>query len=177
MARIRLYQDIHFQGRELDTDESIENLQAHDFNDAVLSCIVESGTWLLYQHAHFQGEVSLLPVGSYGSPNAMGISNNILSAVRKPPALSGPVICLFRDSYFRGRKVVLRGAHSNLKMLNFNDRMSSALVLRGNWALHEHVDFRGKTWQLGCDGGPFAPGQYPTPSPFENDTVSALKPV
>ena len=191
MTRIRLYQDVHFGGRELATDESIENMQTYDFNDAVSSCIVDSGIWLLYQHAHFQGEVSLLTTGNYGSPNAMGISNDILSSVRKLPEPSGPTICLFEDSHFRGRMVVLRGAHSNLKMLNFNDKMSSAIVLNGSWAAYEHVDFRGKTWRLetargvgdmlsdGSSG--FADmaklGVYPTPSPFDNDTVSSLKPL
>lgn len=176
MAKIELYKDSSYGGRSLMTEESIENLKNYDFNDQASSCKVRAGIWMLYKDANFQGEVSILPQGNYDSPDTMGLPNDSLSSLRKFPEVSGPTILLFKDSNFRGRMVVLTGAESNFKGIDFNDVVSSVIVLNGTWELFKDTGFKGTSWTLSDNGGEQKNGYYPTPSPFENDSISSAKP-
>ncbi len=39
--------------------------------------------------------------------------------------------------------VVLTGAASNFLSIGFNDKVSSIIVLKGNWTAYQHIDFQG----------------------------------
>lgn len=170
MAKITLYKDSNFGGRAFPVDQDISNLKDYGFNDEASSCRIESGTWMLYKDSNFQGDISILGKGDYASSGAMGLSNDSLSSLRHYPEVSGPTILLFKDTNYRGRMVVLTGAQSNFKNIDFNDEVSSIIVLEGQWVLYKDSEFRGDSWTLG-------PGLYPTHSPFQNDAISSAKPI
>lgn len=169
-ASITLYQHNDYNGRRDIHCREVCNMQTVGFNDQVSSCKIPTGsTWMLYEHASFQGQVSILGAGEYPNAGAMQLQNDTLSSLRPFPIVAGPTILLFQDVKFRGRMLVLTGAASSLVALNFNDVVSSMIVLSGNWAAYKHVDFQGTKTEL-------TPGRYPIPSSFQNDDISSLKP-
>ncbi len=56
---------------------------------------------------------------------------------------------------FEGRTFTTENQVANLEQFGFNDRASSAVVVRGRWEVCEHADFGGRCVVL-------RPGQYPT---------------
>ncbi len=168
MAKITLYENSNYGGRSLEITAADSNLGNEGFNDKASSCKVESGTWILYKDVNFGGSYSILKPGEYSNSDAMGLQNDSLSSLRPLPE-SG--ICLFRDSYFGGRMVVLTGALSNFKTIDFNDEVSSAIVISDTWHLYKDSDFKGADWRLGV-------GNYATSDSggFINDAVSSAKP-
>lgn len=175
MTKIELYQDNNFNGRSLVTEQDIGNLENFNFNDRASSCRIKAGTWMLYKDINFQGEVSILSDGNYASPESMGLPNDSLSSFRRFPEVSGPTILLFEDINFQGRMVVLTGAESNFKNIDFNDQVSSIIVLEGTWEIYKDADFEGASWNVSDFGGEQKNGRYPTPSPFKNDSISSAK--
>jgi hypothetical protein len=168
MAKITIYKDTNYGGRNLEFTYPEANLKNEGFNDEASSCKVESGTWILYKDTDFGGDYSVLGPGNYADADAMGISNDSLSSLRPLPE-SG--ICLFKDTNFRGRMVALTGAESNFKNINFNDEASSVIVVSGTWNLYEDTNFKGTKWTLDV-------GQYQTPQEggFNNDNISSAQP-
>ena len=178
MADITLYKDKNFGGRSESFSFPVDNLKNYGFNDETSSCKIPQGsTWMLYKDSNYQGDVSILGSGDYASADSMGLKNDSLSSLRPYPPVSGPTILLFKDSDFRGRMVVVTGAVSSLKTIDFNDEVSSIIVLSGNWVAYKDTDFKGDAWQLPAIGGPDGNGRYPEPDPFKNDAISSLKPV
>jgi hypothetical protein len=169
MATITLYQDNNFSGRSLDISYPESNLLNEGFNDLASSCRVASGYWLLYKDINFSGSYSILGPGDYADSTAMGLPNDSLSSLRPLPD-SG--ICLFQDNNFGARMVQLTGAQSDLRVIGFNDVISSVIVVSGNWSLYEDINFQGTVWKLGV-------GRYESAQVggFKNDAISSVKPT
>lgn len=168
MAKITLYKDTNYGGRSLEFTSPVANLKNEGFNDQASSCKIESGTWILYKDTNFGNNYSILTPGEYADAEAMGLSNDSLSSLRPLPN-SG--ICLFKDTNFGARMVTLTGAQSNFKNIDFNDEVSSAIVISGTWNLYEDINFMGTKWTLNV-------GKYKTPQEggFSNDRISSAKP-
>jgi len=84
-------------------------------------------------------------------------------------------IIIFEHRDFRGRHRHIFGEEANLNNAEdntLNDRISSFVVLSGNWMLFRHSNF---VEQVG--GRTFGPGQYESVTNFAvpNDAVSSLR--
>lgn len=84
-------------------------------------------------------------------------------------------IIIFEHRDFRGRHRHIFGHEANLNHPednSMNDRMSSFVVLSGEWSLFRHANF---VDQVG--GRTFGPGQYEWVGDFNvpNDEVSSLR--
>ena len=84
-------------------------------------------------------------------------------------------IIIFEHRDFRGRHRHILGEEANLNHAEdntLNDRMSSFVVLSGDWSLFRHANF---VDQVG--GRTFGPGQYEWVGNFgvPNDAVSSLR--
>ncbi len=70
--------------------------------------------------------------------------------------------------------VVLNAAETDFKNINFNDQVSSIIVLNGTWSLYKDKNFKGTEWRLGVNDNPY--GFYPEPTNFDNDAISSAQP-
>lgn len=178
MAKIKLYQDKGYGGRVLELTDSAPRLSVYDFNDRLSSYVAESGDWILYGDADYDGDDVYMAVAGSSHPRVSMINfdpvgakvegfNDRISSVRLLPT-SG--ICLFQHSYYRGRMLHLTESKSNLINLDFNDRVSSVIVLTGVWKLFQNVDFGGNKWTLGR-------GLYYNSDAgnFSNDSISSVQ--
>lgn len=178
-ADITLYQDANFQGRAQSTSGEVSDLRDIGFNDRASSIIVRGGRWVACSDAHFRGQCVSLAPGGYPSLSEMGL-NDRLSSVR--PETNGwggeawqdggeHAIDLYEHDNFRGRSLDASEGLADLSQANFNDRVSSVVIRRGQWELCSDADFRGRCITLG-------PGQYPELSRWNlNDTLSSVRPV
>ncbi len=72
---------------------------------------------------------------------------------------------------FEGRAFTTESQVSNLEQSGFNDRASSAVVVRGRWEVCEHAGFGGRCVVL-------RPGQYPTLAAMNmSDNISSVRNV
>lgn len=157
------------------TLRTIGNLKDVGLNDMTMSCyIYDSGTTILYEHAHFSGHSSILAPGYHPTPEAMDMPARSLSSVRTLPKAEGrPVIHLFEHADYGGGCMSIFTNHdaSSLKDSQFNDCATSVIVEgNGAWECFEHSDYRGKRWVLG-------PGRYrnSVAAGIGNDKISSVR--
>ena len=89
-------------------------------------------------------------------------------------------IIVFEHINFDGRALIFNAADTDLvNNSNWNDRISSVIVVDGLWELYQHNNFGGADWLVSPDGGPTGDGLYPNWSGWAgtNDSISSLKPV
>lgn len=82
MAKITLYADNNYGGASISLDSEVENLKSVDFNDKASSCVIESGTWVMFTTSGFRNEANKLGPGRYPTPKDMGVHNDWLSSLR-----------------------------------------------------------------------------------------------
>jgi Beta/Gamma crystallin len=85
-------------------------------------------------------------------------------------------VILFEHANFHGAHKHVLGAESNLNASDdnfFNDRVSSIVVLEGNWAFYRNSNFNGQYARI------LGPGAYPSVGnvDIQNDDMSSLRPV
>ncbi len=87
-------------------------------------------------------------------------------------------IVLYQDVNFGGNHIVIEAADANLIDQGWNDRVSSIVVVSGNWVLYRDVNYSGPAWYANECGGLWGKGVYPTPSSWggANDAISSLRP-
>lgn len=93
---------------------------------------------------------------------------------------TGPAICseivVFKDYNFDGKNAVFYQSEKNLENVwgggqsNWSDEISSIKVKSGRWRIHDHVNFGGRSYDLG-------PGEYPNPESFGmlDNTISSIE--
>lgn len=89
-------------------------------------------------------------------------------------------IKLFKDRNFGGPSRVLHAAEASLYNLDFNDEVSSIIVIEGEWELYRDVNYEGPQWgPVTPTGGPQGNGLYPDSTDWkaDNDNLSSLKPT
>ena len=79
-----------------------------------------------------------------------------------------PVCFIYQHVDMKGATFVATGDVPNLVKLGFNDKASSIVISKGDWAFYEHVDYKGKKIVLG-------PGTYANLHTLGNDTLSSIK--
>ena len=85
--------------------------------------------------------------------------------VQKPVV---PVCFVYQDALMKGATFVVTGDIPDLTKVGFNDKASSIIVSKGDWALYEDIDYKGKMMILG-------PGTYDNLRTLGNDTLSSIK--
>ena len=134
--------------------------------------IVGNCQWLFHKDINF-GSIAYLvePNSCYESAAIWGgFGNEISSARALPPDLEGTdAIVLFEDAFFNGRMLVLYDSDSNLVNDDFNDKLSSFIVIGGFWTLFYHTEYR-------TSGGTFTAGNYQVfPSNVLDEEVSSVR--
>ena len=79
-----------------------------------------------------------------------------------------PVCFIYQDVDTKGPTLVATGDIPNMVAIGFNDKASSIIISKGDWALYEHVNYGGKKMILG-------PGTYNNLHTLGNDTLSSIK--
>lgn len=71
-----------------------------------------------------------------------------LGMVTLPSAAYACKTIVFEHKDFGGKFHRLTERHSDFRRFNFNDRLSSLVVLSGRWCFYQHIDFRGTRYCL-----------------------------
>ena len=79
-----------------------------------------------------------------------------------------PVCFIYQHVSMKGQTLVATKDIPNLKAVGFNDKASSCIISKGEWAFYEHVNYEGKKITLG-------PGNYTNLYTLGNDTLSSVK--
>ncbi len=151
--------------------EQNANFDNNFFNDRASSIVIDGPCrWLFYQDHNFLGTTTLLTPRSYSSPPSFGGNGDRISSARAIPPLGTDAICLFEHGNYQGRMLVLYGSSPYLRLLDFNDRVSSVIITGGSWTLYEHRDYNGRTTTLSA-------GDYPNIHTLHigGDTVTSVR--
>ena len=104
---------------------------------------------MFYTDSDFQGGLSFLLPGTYPIWHTWDeSSNDAVTSVRCLPPEDATAIALFEEENFRGDMRVLFASRSDLSIVNFNDKVSSAIVTGGTWKLYEHTNYEGQSLTL-----------------------------
>ena len=165
-----LYRDVNFRGAQLTLSKEMSYLNQQGFNDSASSAKISGTPWIFYQHISFMGSSYVVKPGTYPNPGSWGGENDVLSSLRPlPRETEGDrgVIAIFEHTNYGGRMVVLTTSTPNFTTLNFNDRISSMIVIKGSWTVFRDVNYRG-------DIGTYTAGAYIS-NVAPNDTMSSIR--
>ncbi|HEY7200800.1 MAG TPA: beta/gamma crystallin-related protein [Candidatus Dormibacteraeota bacterium] len=186
-GEVILFEHANFRGRHRHVLNAEDNLNADDddgFNDSVSSIVVVSGSWQFFRNSGFDDDYpSILGPGVYPWVEDVDIRNDDLSSLRvvdqEPNVTGDPLaahVVLFEHRGFHGAHKHVVRAEPNLNADEddeFNDLVSSMVVLAGDWAAFADSDFRRQyPTVLGA-------GCYPWVVDVEipNDDLSSLEPT
>jgi len=169
-AQLRLFENVNFSGGRITVTGDTPELTS--FNDKVSSIQVDEGEqWILYSRFNFQGQGIILGAGQYNTMSSVGMGNDILSSVRRVASSDRPAIMVFEDEDWRGDARTFTNANSDVRDFNFNDKISSLIVLGSDWEVFDNIEFRGASKQ-------FSPGAVSSLKPVGfNDKISSLRPI
>jgi hypothetical protein len=182
-AHAILFEHANFHGAHKHVFGSEPNLNAADdnyFNDKVSSIIVLSGVWNFYRNSGYVGRYSAaLNPGAYAWVGNVDIQNDDMSSLG-PRDTSGvaklPHVILFEHANLHGRHRHVFGAEPNLNAGDdnyFNDKVSSLVVVSGEWAFYRNANYNGQY------AATLGPGIYRWVGglDIQNDDMSSLRPV
>ena len=166
VAQVTFYERYAFQGRSFDADRPIGNLESSGFNERASSVIVGGGQWEMCEGPGFTGRCVLVSPGRYPSFGIIGLNGGIASAravrsepaarVEPPVAVPAPAnITLYGRENFAGRAITVDRAIGDLERIDFDQRVSSAIVQGGPWEVCDEIRFEGRCMIL-------QPGRYPS---------------
>jgi hypothetical protein len=173
-----------FQGRSLSLRGPTPNFEPLRFNDATSSLIVRSGAWELCAHANYGPPCRTFSSGEYRSVGEQW--NDQFSSARPvnpgpggpPPGHGGQVmqpdsqrtvdVILFEHANFEGNARALSRTVDNFETIQFNDTVSSVIIVNGSWLLCTDAGFRG-------DCRMFGPGEYRNLPRELNDRFSSAR--
>jgi hypothetical protein len=186
-SHVILFEQAKFRGRHRHIFNAEENLNADDdngFNDSVSSIVVVSGNWQFFRNLNYDDDYpSILGPGIYPWVRDIGIRNDDMSSLRavdQVPNVSGdPLNChivLFEHRDFHGGHKHVVQAEPNLNSnedSDFNDAVSSIVVLAGNWSTFADDNFHGQYPPI------IGPGCYPWVEDIsiKNDDLTSLQPI
>ena len=165
-----VYRDANFSGAQLTLSTSTSNLNQQGFNDSVSSAKVSGTTWIFYKDISFMGTSHVVKPGSYPNSGTWGGENDVLSSLRPLPSESEGdhgVIAIFEHTNYCGRMIVLTSSTPNFTTLDFNDKASSLIVIKGKWTVFRDANYQG-------DLGTYTTGAYIS-NLAPNDMMSSIK--
>jgi hypothetical protein len=174
MAQVLLFEDPQFHGEHKHVFVAQPN-----FAQRVSSLVVLEGNWAFYADNNLQTQYPpILGPGLYLNLPAGIEKISSLQPVGAAPTVSGdPVdshVILFEHAKFHGghKHVFTRDPNLNADhdQYNFNDKVSSFVVLQGNWAFYADWNFENQYPPI------VGPGLYPNlPAGIKNDDMSSLQ--
>lgn len=170
-CRAEVFDHTGFRGRQLTIIQQNSDFNNEFFNDRVESIrSFGSCRWLFYEHNNFIGRTHILNVGYYSSAPSWGGHGNRISSARVLPKEGTVAIALFQHTNYQGRMLILTGSNDHLPNIDFNDAVSSIIVLNGKWRVYEHSQFNGRYSTIGR-------GEYPDihSNHIGGDSVSSVK--
>ena len=165
-----IYDEPNYKGRPLHLSQQNANFLNDFFNDRVESIqLAGNCQWLFYEHINFLGRTHLLRAGYYASAPKWGGRANQISSARALPPEGTVIICLFQHVHFQGRMMVLYGSLPSLPFVDFDDHISSVIIVGGMWRLFVDADYTGESVRLGK-------GYYPSVHYFKigGDSISSV---
>ena len=126
--------------------------------------VVGTCTWLAYSD-WFDGQVMIIE-RNYAD---LAAYKNMFSSARGLPPAGTAAIALFADPNYRGRMVILYTSNSYLTSVDFDDQMSSFIVVAGTWTLYKDPNYYGRS--VNYEAGTKSSG----PGSLGHDTVSSVK--
>jgi hypothetical protein len=184
-AHVLLFEHANFRGRHRHVFNAEQNLDAgddSDFNDSVSSIVVLSGNWQFFRNPNFDDDYpSILGPGLYNFVKDFAIRNDDMSSLRvvelAPNVTGEPLgahVVLFEHVDFHGSHKHVLSSEPNLNAdedNDFNDKVSSMVVLAGNWTFFKNSDFDGQYPPI------LGPGCYPSVEDIgiTNDDMSSLQ--
>jgi hypothetical protein len=210
-GQVILFEHAHFHGRHKHvfvTEPNLNDPNDSFFNDRVSSFAVLAGSWMFFKNSGAQPSSNPYPpvvgpprqvvedplssamVGGVTFVESLGIKNDDMSSLRpisRDPTFRGTLmqhLLLFEHANFHGAHKHVFVAEPNLDAPDdnfFNDRVSSIVVLSGQWLFCSDPNFHG-LYPPALGPGP---GPLPTPglTPFvgdvgiKNDDMSSLFPT
>jgi hypothetical protein len=167
-----IYQNEHFNPPQRTFDKEVSDLRKQGFDDLASSAKVSGTPWIFYQHINYEGSSHVFQPGSYTRiAKDWSGGNDILSSLRPLPSKTegDGVIALFEHINYGGRMVVLTSSTPDFTgKVNFNDKVSSLIVIKGNWTGFQHIKYEGDNL------GTYAAGTY-LPRFAPNDTMSSIR--
>lgn len=153
---------------------SMENDQKPYYN-RVASCIVDAGTWLLYNGDNYSHGAVILPPGEYTDLGQFLHSSTSLRSIRPLPSPSDATLVLFQDTNFCGNSLVLNRDCEDLTSVDSREDLcqnaassfgvSSAIVVSGKWMLYTKTGYDGDSqtvFHKDSSNGVTPTGTYPT---------------
>ncbi|XP_072043980.1 epidermal differentiation-specific protein-like [Amphiura filiformis] len=96
---IILYEHTNYHGTSHTFKYKVAKLSYYNFNDAVSSLKVQTGTWILYEHTNYNGRQYIVTEGSYSHWDDWSGSNDHISSLRpvNEPVFATEVISMDFD--------------------------------------------------------------------------------
>ncbi len=168
LCRATIFEHPDYEGRQL----VIKNKNAHFINDLMDNkadsiSIRGSCKWLFYADSNFYSNFYLLNPNNYRSASSWNGQTDTLSSARVLPPAGTIAIALFEHPNFTGRMIVLCRLNPNLHKLEFEDQVSSVIVIGGTWKIYEHRNYEGGSRRL-------PPGNYGRLTQFDDKISSVL---
>jgi hypothetical protein len=161
---------MNYGGAKLTLSKEMSDLNQQGFNDAASSAKVSGTPWIFYKDTSFMGTSHVAKPGSYPNPGSWGGENDTLSSLRPLPSETEGdrgVIAIFEHTNYCGRMVVLTSSNPDFTKINFNDKVSSLIVIKGTWTGFRDTNYQGDT-------GTYTAGAYVS-NVAPNDTMSSIR--
>ncbi|KAG7499656.1 beta-crystallin A4 [Solea senegalensis] len=155
--KIIVFDEECFQGRRHEFTSECCNVMEFGF-ETVRSLRVESGAWVGYEHASYQGQQFVLERGEYPQCDAFGGSNAYhierLTSFR-PIACANHRECrmtIYERENFLGRKGELSDDYPSLQAMGWcNNEVGSFRVQSGAFVCYQYPGYRGYQYIMECD--------------------------
>nr|ABA61344.1 beta A4 crystallin [Dissostichus mawsoni] len=155
--KIIVFDEECFQGRRHEFTSECCNVMEFGF-ETVRSMRVESGAWVGYEHASYQGQQFVLERGEYPQCDAFGGSNAYhierMTSFR-PIACANHRECrmtIFERENFLGRKGELSDDYPSLQaMVWCNNEVGSLKTQSGAFVCYQYPGYRGYQYIMECD--------------------------
>ncbi|XP_058404642.1 gamma-crystallin C-like isoform X1 [Diceros bicornis minor] len=152
MGKITFFEDRAFQGRRYECTSDQPNLQPH--LSRCNSIRVDSGCWMLYERAHYQGLQYLVRRGDYPDYlHWMGQGDSVGSCCLIPQQTRSHRLRLYEREDHKGPVMELSEDCSSIQDRFRLSEVRSLHVLEGCWVLYEMPNYRGRQYLL-------RPGEY-----------------
>ncbi|XP_066545193.1 beta-crystallin A4 [Amia ocellicauda] len=155
--KIIVWDEECFQGRRHEFTSECCSIMEFGF-ETVRSFRVESGAWVGYEHARFQGQQFVLERGEYPRWDAWSGSNAYhierMNSFR-PIACANHRECrmsIYERENFLGRKGELSDDYPSLPAMGWcNNEVGSFRVQAGAWVCYQYPGYRGYQYIVECD--------------------------
>ena len=149
--RVILFNEVNFSGKSYSV--TTEAAALTDNIDKTLSVLVlGEKQCILYDGESFtvaEQDAKILPPGEYPNPESLGDPDRKVSSVRLLPSPDEAGIVLFKEAKYSDATLELQQSNADISTSDLGKQASSAIVLKGKWALYEGADYSGEKVEVG----------------------------